>query len=168
MILITDVKYLNVPSDPYETWDDLCKNYTIRAMNYPDNYDNYVDALSEKDLNIETEIVKGKRFVNNSGDELCIGMKKDVQKLIGLPFSVYDDLRKESDELFIKNSELMEKNHQLKMTILDSQILEECNNKYGLIPLDARYLGDIVINNVNFSRKLRVAKLLLDLKLEDL
>lgn len=47
---------------------------------------------------VKTEMVTGKVFVNNNGERICIGMTKQVQDLIGLPFSAFDNMAKRIDE----------------------------------------------------------------------
>jgi hypothetical protein len=41
---------------------------------------------------IKTELVRGRRFVNAEGREFCIGMTKEVEEVLGLPFDIYEDM----------------------------------------------------------------------------
>lgn len=66
----------------------------------------YVDRDDDKEMTIETEIVRGSQFVNSRGERICLGIKKDVQDLLGLPFESFFDMnftinrqRNEIDEL---------------------------------------------------------------------
>lgn len=43
-----------------------------------------------EEMKIETEIVRGRMFVNSRGERVCIGIKKNVQDLIGLPFEAFE------------------------------------------------------------------------------
>jgi len=45
-------------------------------------------------VHITKEMVSGKQFTNAQGQTICIGMSKQVQDAIGLPFEVLDNLNK--------------------------------------------------------------------------
>ncbi len=47
------------------------------------------------DVSEAYEAIKGKRFFNAQGKEFCIGMSKQVQDAIGLPFEVFDGMRQQ-------------------------------------------------------------------------
>ena len=40
----------------------------------------------QEQLKTHIEIVRGRKFVNCRGEEICLGIKRDVQDLLGLPF----------------------------------------------------------------------------------
>ena len=39
-----------------------------------------------------TEEIRGRRFTNNRGETVCIGMSKQAEEAIGLPFEVFEKL----------------------------------------------------------------------------
>lgn len=51
----------------------------------------YVDyrEMSAEEKTIKTETVRGTRFYDMHGNEVCIGMTKEVEKALKLPFAVY-------------------------------------------------------------------------------
>ena len=55
---------------------------------------------------VEREVVHGREFVNSRGERVCIGLSRQVQELIGLPFEVFDDLSNELRDERIANIEL--------------------------------------------------------------
>ena len=69
----------------------------ITQMNNANLY-KFTDQV-EKEMKILVEQVSGKKFINARGQEFCIGMTKQVQEAIGLPFKVYDNLQKEVNAL---------------------------------------------------------------------
>lgn len=44
-------------------------------------------------IEVTEEMVKGETFCTANGDTICIGMTKEVQTAIGLPFNEFDSLR---------------------------------------------------------------------------
>ena len=67
MICVTEIKTLEVPED----WQRI---------------DHYL-----KDGRRFSEMVKGTRIVTQEGREICIGMSKQANELLGLPFEVIRD-----------------------------------------------------------------------------
>ena len=49
---------------------------------------------SKMDVAHAFETIEGRIFVNSNGLELCIGMSKQVQDAIGLPFKAFEDAEK--------------------------------------------------------------------------
>ena len=85
MIVVTDMKVINTDRDIY--W---------LAHRQQRGYEKY-DSLAK----IETtrEMIKGRRFRNSFGLDVVIGWDEQSQKLLGLPFQVFDaqERRRESD-----------------------------------------------------------------------
>jgi len=80
MILIQEIKVIQTDLDPITIASALsCSYEPMRAKNIPPE--------------ITTEMIRGRRFVNHQGEEVCIGMSKQVQEAIGLPFEVYDNMQ---------------------------------------------------------------------------
>lgn len=51
--------------------------------------------IGERELNLFRERIQGWRFTNSHGDEVYIGMSKEAQLAIGLPFEAFENLQKE-------------------------------------------------------------------------
>ena len=80
MILIQEIKVIQTDIDPITIAHALACNYEpMRTAYIPPE--------------ITTEMVRGRRFVNHQGEEVCIGMSEQVQQAIGLPFEVYDNMQ---------------------------------------------------------------------------
>lgn len=85
MLLIRKVEYIDVPSDVYKIYD------------FFDDDDNIPLYAGQKDLihnimDVEQEIVRGVRYFNDKGKEICIGIPKEIQGILGLPFSDFNRL----------------------------------------------------------------------------
>jgi hypothetical protein len=63
-------------------------------------------------LEIKTEYIVGRRFTNTRGEIITIGVSREVQDLIGLPFHVYEE--QEASILCLK-TDLSLKEGKLKM-----------------------------------------------------
>ncbi len=102
MICIKSIEIIEVE----ENW--------MRAVFYEDvpyvKIDHGNKAISVKALE---ELITGKIFVNCRGEEVCIGMSKQVQDLIGLPFEVMDKLLVENAKLVNKEFELTDQRNKL-------------------------------------------------------
>ena len=59
-----------------------------------------------RELNVVTELVKGRKFVNSRGQKVCIGMTSEVQQLVGLPFEAFDRMEKEVRELTLQRNRI--------------------------------------------------------------
>jgi len=57
--------------------------------------------IGEESIEIKVlyEMVRGRRFINHDGKEVCIGMTKQVQDAIGLPFAVFENMEKKIGDL---------------------------------------------------------------------
>lgn len=84
MICITEIKVIDVDVD--------IDKYQI-AYHEPLSYAAITDSDPKEYVEITTELITGRRFVNANGEEVCVGMSKQVQKYIGLPFEVYENLQ---------------------------------------------------------------------------
>jgi hypothetical protein len=60
------------------------------------------------------DVIQGRRFINANGDEICIGMAKEVQTAIGLPLECYEKLSATIDR---KNSTINEYQRSLTYVI---------------------------------------------------
>jgi len=106
MILISEIKTIQTDLDPIALTRALSCGYAPEGTDYipPE---------------ITTEMVRGRRFVNIRGEEVCIGMSKQVQQAIGLPFEVYDTMdnnitffRKRNQNLESQNFNLLKRIEQ--------------------------------------------------------
>lgn len=90
MLCITKIEVVNVPEDKLDLYycNDPFANVLPIEGTYPVEY-----------AEVKREHVNGKIFINNRHEEICIGMSKQVQDLIGLPFEVYDNMNKEIKSL---------------------------------------------------------------------
>lgn len=83
MKLIKSVEVIDIPED--------CTK--VRTVPYPHLTEfalKHKIATEEEVAKIHSETVRGQRFVNANGEEVIIGMSKDVQELIGLPFECFN------------------------------------------------------------------------------
>ncbi len=64
----------------------------------------------EKSINITEEMVRGRTYITADGRQIIIGMTKEVQDAIGLPYEVFENLNKELDtsrEMLSRNRQYM-------------------------------------------------------------
>ena len=120
MIVISEIKVFQTDLNPVEIAQQLSRNSG-----------NYNSALLERYVppEITTEMVLGRRYVNYQGEEVCIGMSKQAQDAIGLPFEVFDNmqntinfLRKECDNLNASNFRLLKNINRYKSLDLFGRI----------------------------------------------
>jgi hypothetical protein len=79
MVCIESIKVVNVERDQINI--ARCKGMEFVK----------VDAGADvRPLEVAYELVTGRRFVNSRGEEICIGMAKDVQHILGLPFDAFE------------------------------------------------------------------------------
>jgi len=50
-------------------------------------------------VSVTTEMIHGRVFTNKRGEHVCIGLTKEVQDALGLPFDKFDDLRRRVTQL---------------------------------------------------------------------
>ena len=79
MLLIESVKTKEVVGDECQV---VIGRPSISA------YSDYSNLPTEEKT-IKTELVRGNRFYDIHGNEVCIGMTKEVQDVLKLPFDVY-------------------------------------------------------------------------------
>lgn len=60
------------------------------------------------------EIIEGRRFVNANGKEFCVGMSKQVQDAIGIPFEAFEDMSNTVGENCIEITKLYAETVTLK------------------------------------------------------
>jgi hypothetical protein len=85
MIIIKDIDIIEVPTDK-----EIELLHSLRTK---------VGGRVSTDVAILNEAIKGRRFTNQEGKTICIGMTKEVQNLIGLPFEAFDNLEKAYDRV---------------------------------------------------------------------
>jgi hypothetical protein len=61
--------------------------------------EDYYDSQAFVDFAIEKEVVTPRKFVDERGRRYLIGMTREVQEQIGLPFDAFENLQKENKEL---------------------------------------------------------------------
>ena len=49
------------------------------------------------DISAAYEAIEGRRFFNDDGKEFCIGMSKQVQDAIGLPFEIFENMNRQRE-----------------------------------------------------------------------
>lgn len=81
MIVVTDIKYM------------VCQEDQLRIA-YMEKQPISVFGFNHEveKINVTNEVIRGRYFVNNKGDEVCLSYKKDIQDLLGLPFEVFENL----------------------------------------------------------------------------
>lgn len=87
MIVITEIKTREVNRNAWERAKFNC--------------DAYFEASSgdvAETVRFTNEVVLGKDFKNAHGKTVCIGMTKEVQEAIGLPFEAFEELQKLIEE----------------------------------------------------------------------
>jgi len=89
----------------YKTTDNYQDKVEIFKFQNPE-FD--INPLEHPQMQIHTEMIKGRRFVNAKGKQICIGMSKEVQELIGLPFEVFENLQKDIENERALNKSLNE------------------------------------------------------------
>lgn len=50
------------------------------------------DMFKAEEQEVTKEMVIGRKFINIEGKSLCIGIAKEVQKALGLPFEAFEDM----------------------------------------------------------------------------
>lgn len=135
MLLIQDIKFTNVPKDPWEL-ENIVQTHFLKNT---DPYSAQAQQIFQETKNIQREIVRGVRFKNERGDEICIGVPKRIQGLLGLPVAEFEFLRDRIKELQIKNKKIagerdrvrLELNQFKNMTFWEKiKFLFKIENKY--------------------------------------
>jgi hypothetical protein len=87
MLLVKNIEVELVPED-------------IIQIIQRDERNKYLD-YKQIDEKVQTvvELIRGQRFVNERGEQVCIGMSEKVRTAIGLPFEVYNNLKQELETL---------------------------------------------------------------------
>ena len=60
-----------------------------------------------RDICITREMIEGRVFRNSFGREICIGMRKEVQDALGLPFEAFEGLRSQVEQKNLIVNELL-------------------------------------------------------------
>ncbi len=125
MIVITDVKYLEVPDKTY------CEIISCRPQ---DKYKflSVNENLSPKDFEIiyDREYIKGKHFIHPEKNvDVWIGITNEVSEILGKPFEIIDNLKRTNElmnnEIYILRKYNVEYNFTIKNLKKD---LEHINN----------------------------------------
>ena len=82
MLFVKKIEVVEVDRDRVE--NIIYNRESIRA------YDPETHRVEET---FKTEIVDGQRFFNARGQEICIGMTAAAREALGLPFSIFEDMR---------------------------------------------------------------------------
>lgn len=118
MIVITEIKYIKT-SNHRDTLELLHRQYP----------EVHPHSFEERGVETLKEMVKGRRFVNSRKETICIGLEKEVEELIGLPFEVFEKMRDEIETL--ENNIEYEK--RLNKTLNDSLVNWEQMKLWGRI-----------------------------------
>lgn len=97
MIVIKDITCVEVYNDIY------CQAYFN-----PSNLSGKNCLNENEDIKLGIENVLGRTYRNTNGEEVCVGLTKKVQDLLGLPFDEFDRMHKQIDVL---NKTLIEKDN---------------------------------------------------------
>lgn len=90
MICIKSIEVIEVERDDVE----------VAHFRWPDGYFETGDyESSPMTADLTYEMVRGRVFRNANGQEVCIGMSKQVQDAIGLPFAVFENMEKKIGDL---------------------------------------------------------------------
>ena len=79
------------------------------------------DPSAVMEETVKTEVVYGRRFVDASGEEFCIGLTKEVEDTLKLPFDVYENMER---RLYFAHNDLVRSNnrHQVKQKRLENRL----------------------------------------------
>lgn len=80
-------------------------------------WDEMLDAGHATHVEYKTEYVRGERFINARGEEICIGMTERVQRAIGLPFEAFKNQNKRLNDIQKNNNQLRQQNESLKLEL---------------------------------------------------
>lgn len=90
MLCVLEVKIINIPiADFFKMRGEQPKDSKPFSLRSIDAYE-AVQSIEE--------IIHGKIFVNAHGDKVCIGMAKDVQAALGLPFEALSNMEVNLDK----------------------------------------------------------------------
>lgn len=107
MIVVTGIEICHCERDSYEVH---------RLTEEPTSINMSNDVFRCPD--IETEIIRGRLFVNARGEEVCLGASEDIQKALGIPMEAFDNLRKEVEKATLKVFYLEEVKDEYRFELL--------------------------------------------------
>ena len=100
MILVTDMKVVNTHRDIHWLTHDEQRSWINAPLGVK------FDPESVCEIKITKEMVRGKRFRNSLGLDVVIGWDEQTQKLLGLPFQVFDAQEKRRESDYRENTKL--------------------------------------------------------------
>jgi hypothetical protein len=103
MICITDVHFITVPNR--DRVYELFEKSPFPTITFFNSENEFVKTES-----LKVEYIDGIDFINNNGEKICLGMKKSVQEILGLPFEVFKKQREEIEINLITISQLRNRN----------------------------------------------------------
>lgn len=92
-IIVKKVEVLNIHKSPKEV---------LISTNPHRPYDGKPsDRIKEEDIQCIKEAITCEQFYNTNGDIVHIGMSKQAQEALGLPFKAYDQMKKDCEDIRI-------------------------------------------------------------------
>jgi len=89
MIVIRDIDWVKVDRDFYEQVS--FERPLIRIEDKGGEYLQHIETVSE--------LIVGRQYVNQRGERVVIGKTKLAQEILGLEYEVWDNTRKENEDL---------------------------------------------------------------------
>ena len=100
MLLIKSIEIIKTQDD----WQAVIYKYD------PDPYMLVNDGELAIEKAVVRELVRGEEFVNERGERVIVGWSEDVQKLIGLPFRAFENMR-------VSMKQIDDRNYKLRLQI---------------------------------------------------
>ena len=120
MILITGIEYGEVPGHTKEIAIDNIRR-KMADWNPWDNPEEF-----QKNATYEKELVLGREF-RRDNESYIIGMTKEVQDILKLPFECFESLQNRNNELISENNILK---NRLKIHLEENEYIANENSKY--------------------------------------
>jgi len=91
MVIVKDISLAIVPRNPWKIFDHPRVDLNIERLSD--------GAVMDMKTGITSEMIEGEIFTNKRGERFCIGMSKDVQNAIGLPFECFKNLTQQNNRM---------------------------------------------------------------------